>query len=133
MLNIIQNHSFLLYFLLINSFRFISSIKWFLASSIFFILHFWLCFLQTWLYIFWYLSILIMKPRISYLNWSFLFKYFDIFMTTLTVSNRKTSCFLKNLVSLHFLYVLQTLQYTLNCLDSIQYILILFCHLFYIH
>ena len=133
MLNIIQNHSFLLYFLLINSFRFISSIKWFLASSIFFILHFWLCFLQTWLYIFWYLSILIMKPRISYLNWSFLFKYFDIFMTTLTVSNRKTSCFLKNLVSLYFLYVLQTLQYTLNCLDSIQYILILFCHLFYIH
>ena len=133
MLNIIQNHSFLLYFLLINSFRFISSIKWFLASSIFFILHFWLCFLQTWLYIFWYLSILIMKPRISYLNWSFLFKYFDIFMTTLTVSNRKTSCFLKNLVSLYFLYVLQTLQYTLNCLDSIEYILILFCHLFYIH
>ena len=133
MLNIIQNHSFLLYFLLINSFRFISSIKWFLASSIFFILHSWLCFLQTWLYIFWYLSILIMKPRISYLNWSFLFKYFDIFMTTLTVSNRKTSCFLKNLVSLYFLYVLQTLQYTLNCLDSIQYILILFCHLFYIH
>ena len=133
MLNIIQNHSFLLYFLLINSFRFISSIKWFLASSIFFILHSWLCFLQTWLYIFWYLSILIMKPRISYLNWSFLFKYFDIFMTTLTVSNRKTSCFLKNLVSLHFLYVLQTLQYTLNCLDSIEYILILFCHLFYIH
>ena len=133
MLNIIQNHSFLLYFLLINSFRFISSIKWFLASSIFFILHFWLCFLQTWLYIFWYLSILIMKPRISYLNWYFLFKYFDIFMTTLTVSNRKTSCFLKNLVSLYFLYVLQTLQYTLNCLDSIQYILILFCHLFYIH
>ena len=133
MLNIIQNHSFLLYFLLINSFRFISSIKWFLASSIFFILHFWLCFLQTWLYIFWYLSILIMKPRISYLNWYFLFKYFDIFMTTLTASNRKTSCFLKNLVSLYFLYVLQTLQYTLNCLDSIQYILILFCHLFYIH
>ena len=133
MLNIIQNHSFLLYFLLINSFRFISSIKWFLASSIFFILHSWLCFLQTWLYIFWYLSILIMKPRISYLNWSFLFKYFDIFMTTLTVSNRKTSCFLKNLVSLYFLYVLQTLQYTLNCLDSIEYILILFCHLFYIH
>ena len=133
MLNIIQNHSFLLYFLLINSFRFISSIKWFLASSIFFILHSWLCFLQTWLYIFWYLSILIMKPRISYLNWSFLFKYFDIFMTTLTVSNRKTSCFLKNLVSLHFLYVLQTLHYILNCLDSIEYILILFCHLFYIH
>ena len=56
-------------------------------------------------------------------------------MTTLIVNNRKTYYFLKIndiLVFLNFLYLLQTLQYILTYLHSIENILILFCHSFYI-
>ena len=57
-------------------------------------------------------------------------------MTTVTVNNRKTLCFLKRydiLVFLDFLYLLETLQYILNYLDSIENLLILFYHYFYIN
>ena len=59
-------------------------------------------------------------------------------MTTLTVNNRKTKCFFNLkihdiLVSLYFLYFLQTSQYILTYLASIQNILILFCHSSHIH
>ena len=59
-------------------------------------------------------------------------------MTPRTVNNRKTKCFLKIydiLGFLDFLYLLQTLRYIfiiLTCLDSIENILILFFHSFYI-
>ena len=57
-------------------------------------------------------------------------------MTTVTVNNRKT--YLKKkihdvLVVLGFLDLLKTLQYILTYLGSIENILILFCHSFYIY
>ena len=57
-------------------------------------------------------------------------------MTTLTVNNRKTYYFKKIydiLVFLDFLYLLQTLQHILTYLDSIENILILFYHSYFIH
>ena len=65
-----------------------------------------------------------------------LLQIFFIFTTTLTVNNIRAYCFFKVHTILGFFnlpHLLKTLQYILTYLDSIEYILISFCHSFYIH
>ena len=57
-------------------------------------------------------------------------------MTTLTVNKKRVNLFLKvydDLVFVNFLYLLQTLRYIITYLNSMENILILFWHSFYIH
>ena len=82
-----------------------------------------LCFLQTWLYIFWYSSILIVKPRIF--NISIYSSFLNVFLFSwpcLLWRIERSKVFLKKYMIFQGFY-----------LDSIKNILILFYHSFYIH
>ena len=82
-------------YLLIPFNLFLQLINFLLHLFFFFNLNSWFMFLLAWLYIYWYSSLLLVKPRTFNITIDLLLCIFFIFMATLTVNKRKITVWTK--------------------------------------
>ena len=92
-------------YLLIPFNLFLQLINFVLHLFFFFNLNSWFMFLLAWLYIYWYSSLLLVKPRTFNITIDLLLCIFFIFMATLTVNKRKITVWTKERLLFFFLNI----------------------------